>query len=740
MKNYELELRRNGGYEQPPARLRSGPGDHFAQATQLRAQLSRYLTALRKRWWVIFGSLLMIGGPAVLYSVTRPPSYRSQAMMWLTGKVALPHQEAYAEGVSSYIGTQAELMKNPSLQLRALEKVSLRFPWVARPKTNAASAQFPFELSVRGSIKSAVLELRATGPDREATQAFLDAVMEEYDAYKRDSRKKTSSGALSSLTEQIHEVERQIQKQQDQLTQFQVSNNVSYLTEHGVSAGSHLSKLTEVLSDLKTEQQLLELLTPGQFKGLAEGPQGVLSDMAVPGEKAARALSPATSATETAYYQALQQIQILKARRDEFGRVLRPTHSKMVKLNQEIAGLDQLLKTLQDDGEQRALARMEDRRKALQLQIANLESQYHAWETNGADASRKLAEYDRMRQEMQRSQALYDRLLGLMQTVDVNNNIDQESLVPMAPASAARPTLDRYRVGAAGLFLAGLVGVGAFVLLAFLDDRFASARELSLQLPAEVVGQIPNTRFKRRKGTQRLLPANSAFTEAFRDLRTSLVFMSGNNPSPKVVLVTSAIPGEGKTTVSANLASTLALSGSRVLLVDADFYRGSIHHLFDVRAKPGLVQVLERGIAPTRAIVATAEPNLFILPSGAGGETSSDVFLRCRVDLLLRELANQFDHVVLDSAPVLATGDAGCLAPITDGVFMVVRAAHTSSRVASDALERLMKRNSRILGLIYNRASERMDYYSRYTREYHRSNGSVRNTAPASEANAASHC
>jgi capsular exopolysaccharide synthesis family protein len=276
--------------------------------------------------------------------------------------------------------------------------------------------------------------------------------------------------------------------------------------------------------------------------------------------------------------------------------------------------------------------------------------------------------------------------------------------------------------------------------LAFLDDRFASARELSLQLPAEVVGQIPNTRFKRLKGSRRLLPANSAFTEAFRDLRTSLVFMSGNNPPPKVVLVTSAIPAEGKTTVSANLARTLALSGSRVLLVDADFYRGSIHKLFAVRSKPGLVQVLERGIAPDRAIVATAEPNLFILPTGADGETSSDLFLRYRIDLLLKALANQFDHIVIDSAPVLATGDAGCLAPITDGVFMVVRAAHTSSRVASDALERLMKRNSKILGLIYNRASERTDYYSRYTHEYRRSESSAWHTAPPSQATAETNC
>jgi len=734
MKNHELEPWRNGEDQQPSARLRSGPEDHLAKAKLLHAQLGRYATALRKRWWVIFGSLLLIGGPAVFYALTQPPSFRSQAMMWLSGRLGLTHGDPYAEGVTSYLGTQAELMKNSSLQGRALEKVCRRFPALAQPRTNAASTQFPFDFAVRPSMKSAVLQLRATGPDREATRAFLDAVIEEYLAFKRDSRKQTSSGALSGLTDQIHEVERQIQQQQSQMTLFQVSNNISYLTEQGHSAGSHLSKLAERLSDLRTEQHVLELLTPAQFKGLAEGPQVTISEQAVPGEKAARALTPTTSAPQTAYYQALQQIQILKAQRDEFGRVLRPTHSKMVKLNQEIAGLDQLLKALEEEGEQRTLARMADRKKALELQIENLESQYRAWETNGAEASRKLVEYDRMKQEMERSQALYDRLLSLVQTVDLNNDLDQESLVPMAPASAARPTLDRYGIAAAGLFLACLVGIGAFVLLVSLDDRFTSARELSLHLPIEVMGQIPNTRFGRLKGSQRLLPANAGFTEAFRDLRSSLVFTCGN-PPPKVILVTSAIPGEGKTTVSCNLATALARSGSRVLLVDADFHRGSVNRLFDVPSKPGLLEVLDRGLAPAHAIVATAEPNLYVLPAGTGGGASSDMLLRCRADLLLKDLAGQFNYVVIDSSPVLATDDAGCLGPFADGVFMVVRAAHTSSRIAHDALDRLRKRNSRILGVIYNRASAHTDYYSRYTRSYSRNGGSVsrRTPAPAAE-------
>ena len=473
------------------------------------------------------------------------------------------------------------------------------------------------------------------------------------------------------------------------------------------------------------------MLTPAQFSGLSEGSEVSISDTAVPGEKAARALAINTAAPQSAYYQALQQIDLLKAQRDEFSQVLRPTHSKMVKLNQEIAGLEQLLKTLQDEGEQRTLAQMVNRKKSLELQIQNLESQYRTWETNATEASQKLAEYDRMKQDIQRSQALYDRLLGLLQTVDLNNNLDQEILAPMASASQARPTLAKSSVMAAGLLLAFLVGVGVFLALEFLDDRFTSASELSLQIPAEVVGQIPKTRLKPPIGRRRLIAgdAQPAFAESFRSLRSFLLFMStGQNSQPKVILVTSAIPKEGKTTVASNLARTLAMSGSRVLLIDADVRRGSLHQIFDVRLKPGLLEVLGQEVSPAQAIVPTVQPGLFILPAGESGNNSSDAFLRSKVDQLLHDLAAQYSYIVIDSAPVLATDDAACLGPNTDGVFMVVRASYTSARATREALDRLRKRKVTVLGMVYNYAPPSSDYYCQYSRDY---NPSSQATGPS---------
>jgi len=697
--------------------------DRFVQAHRLDAQIKRYAIALRKRWWIFVVALIVVGGPILYFALTRPPTFQSQAMMWLTGQVNLPGGRLYAEELTSYVGTQGQLMKSLSIQLRAFQKVRAKFPSIARYSANLAADRLPFDLIVRSSAKGSVLELHATGPEPQATQAFLDEVMETYQAFKEEARKKTSTGALSSVTDQMREAEKQIQQQQRELTQFQMSNNVSYLTEHGLSAGAHLAKLTELLSDLRTEYRLLELMTPDQFKGLAESPQITMSDNTIPGQRASSALALNSAAPQNAYYQALQQVQLLKAKRDEFAQVLRPTHSKMVKLNQEIAGLEQLLKTLQDEGEQRALAQMANRKKSLELQIENLESQYRAWETNAVEASRKLAEYDRMKQELQRSQALYDRLSGLLQTMDLNYNLDREPLVPLAPASAPRPSLRKYILGGEGILLALIIGGAVFLFLEFLDDRFTSAKELSLNLPVEVVGQIPEAgALNSTNGLRRLLPAGDiqpAFAEAFRNLRSSLLFMSGQETHPKVILVTSAVPNEGKTTVCSNLARTLAMSGSRVLLIDADYRRSSAHRNFGVALKPGLVGVLSQEVSVDQAIAPTAEPNLFVLPAGEGADNSSDLFLRGRVDLLLQDVGQKFDYVLLDSAPVLATDDAACLGPHTDGAFMVVRASYTSSRMAAEALERLNRRRVKVLGMVYNCAPQSSDYYCQYGREYY---------------------
>jgi capsular exopolysaccharide synthesis family protein len=643
-----------------------------------------------------------------------PRTFRSQAVLWMGERLELPEGRMHSEELGSYLGTQVELLKSALIKSRAVAKVRETFP-------RASARELDFDLTVRSALKSSTIQVSGTSLAPGPTVAFVNAVIQEYLAYKSDYRKNSSSTALLTITSQIKDLEKQISEKEQELGVFETSNNISFLTESGASAGSHLARLNGQLSDLRTEHHLLELLTPSQFKDMSQVPVGATTGISVPGQQAAQSLTTSSSAQESGYFQALQQLELLKAKRDDFARVLRPTHSKMIKLNQDIAGFEQLLDTLKHQGEQQVAAQMANRKKSLELQIENLQAQYATWQTNAIEASRLLDRHDRMKQELERSRGLYNRLLGLVQTVDLTKGLDQEALSPLAPASAAKPTLSKYKMGVAAVFAGLVIGFGLLLFLGAADDRFSSATELSLHLPEEVIGQVPEENLARNHHQSNGQPSQNspAFTESFRNLRSHLFCTAGLPAGPKVLMITSSIPKEGKTTISANLGLALAMAGERVLLVDADLRRCSLHNVFHLKARPGLSEVLGKTISASDAIVRTSTPNLFLLPAGDSEDPGSELFLMQRIENLLQELSSRFSYVLIDTAPVLATDDAGTLGSRAHGAFMVVRAGYTPARTIREALERLRKRRVHLLGLIYNRAGTSSDYYSKYTRDYY---------------------
>ena len=274
---------------------------------------------------------------------------------------------------------------------------------------------------------------------------------------------------------------------------------------------------------------------------------------------------------------------------------------------------------------------LESRKASLALEIQNLEKDVKGWERKLLDVQVKSAEYQRLKGNSQRIQALYDRLLATMQTLDVNKEISPESVTIMEPASRAH--LDQSGL-AKKARMGGLVGLGLGVLLLLfldrLDDRMVSYTELKEAFDEEVVGQIPR---ERAHGPTRQValvgPADGrhSFVEAYRNLRSSLLYMAEGEARAKILLVTSSVPNEGKSLTAANLAITMAGTGSRVLLVDADSRKGALHERFQVPAKPGLTEVLNQGLNWEEVVQATKTPNLFLMPQGAFAPNASELFI-----------------------------------------------------------------------------------------------------------------
>jgi tyrosine-protein kinase Etk/Wzc len=209
--------------------------------------------------------------------------------------------------------------------------------------------------------------------------------------------------------------------------------------------------------------------------------------------------------------------------------------------------------------------------------------------------------------------------------------------------------------------------------------------------------------------------------EAFRNLRTGLIWSDGGE-TLRTLVVTSAAPGEGKTMTAANLAVTLAYDGLRVLLVDCDIRRPRVHGLFQLPRAPGLMELLRASSDPEapqpRAIRETPIARLSVLTCGALPVNAANLLSGTRMRVLLRELQEQFDIIVLDTPPVLATADACIVASLTDGVLLVVRAGTTDKNAAQRAYQQLSNVGARVVGTVLNdpggEVAKEGDYYYPY--------------------------
>jgi capsular exopolysaccharide synthesis family protein len=689
--------------------------DRFAKASRLLAHLHRYELALRKHWWIPVLALSVSLGPVSYFTFTAPPSYQSVGKMWMSGKLNLKDGQLYSEELSSFMGTQVELLRSQTIQERALAKLQKTQPQgpLASASTNPGPAQ-SFQLNVKDYPKTAIIELRAIGSESQSTRRFLDAVMEEYQLFRKEVRAQSSDTTLASISEQVGQLEQELKRQQERLHSFLVSNNLVLLQEQGSSAGAFVGKLNKQLASLQIEYQFLQLVTPDQLTQAANRQNNPILEDTPLSEQPAPELLMSLLGPQADFFKATQQIQLLQARRDELSRFLRPTHPKIIRLDEQIAEQERAVEVYR----RQSLSQMENRRQALQLQIQGLEASAKEWEAKALETSKKMAEYERIRQDVQRTQSLYDRLLGVIQSVDVNRTLDQESVRVMEKASLARPVRNIIKPLAIGLVAGLVIGFGALYIMGLFDDRFTSIFELRNQLPEVVVGQVPEVPTKKSHDALELVRADDdrhVFAESFRNLRSSLLFMFTSQKRPKTILITSSLPEEGKSTMAANLAATLALAGSRILLVDADLRRTGLHKMFSLPIDPGLANIMSQEVNYTKAVAPTSITNLFLLPAGTPDGNPGELFLAPSTDVFLANVYPQYDYIIFDSAPILATDDTTSLAPKLDGVLFVVRGGFTPARLAREALGLLRQRHVNLLGLIFNRAiPTRSDYYYYY--------------------------
>jgi succinoglycan biosynthesis transport protein ExoP len=677
--------------------------------TSIVTRLHRYKALLLRRWWIPLLTICLglFVGAWMIYQA--PNAFLSTSKMMVAGKLNLAQNAVYSEDSSNFYGTQIQLMQSDEVRAGTEALVRATHPELPPVKVTLSVTQRP---------RTSIFELEAVGTAPDYTQAYLNGVMQKYVDVKKSMRADQGSHVTTAITEQLIQVEKDLRNGEDEMLEFQKENNIGLLQGEGNSAAAYLVKLNQQYASLKTEYDLLSLLDLDQNLDRQQAAPRPSETATATAAQPEEGMPFSDVGPEGDYLKAKQAVQLLKAERDTLSRDLRPRHPKIIKLNDEIDKQANLITLYRQD----AVEKLDTRRKSIGKQMENLKSNISEWEKKALDLSQRLAQFNRIKDKVDRQKTLYDRLTGNLKDVDVSQVVDggdQVGIMEKATTPVSvRPGLIRSLL--IGLGFGAFAGLVILILLDRIDDRMASFTEFQHYFNENILGQIPK---EKTKGAVSLLQPDDArhiFAESYRNVRSSIFFMPYEGPRPKTLLITSAVPNEGKSTVSSNLAITMALSGAKTLLIDGDLRRGALREAFDIHSKIGFAEVLKQEVNWREVVVPTSLPSLFVLPRGNTLSQPSEHLLRESTDAFLKDIYNHYDYIIIDSSPVLAADDTTSLAPKIDATLFVVRLSYTSARLTRKALELLYNRQVNVPGVILNYVDTSLPeyYYYQYAEYY----------------------
>ncbi|MCU0242715.1 MAG: polysaccharide biosynthesis tyrosine autokinase, partial [Vicinamibacteria bacterium] len=342
--------------------------------------------------------------------------------------------------------------------------------------------------------------------------------------------------------------------------------------------------------------------------------------------------------------------------------------------------------------------------------------------------SQKTIEYDALKRSVEIHQQLLKDLLGRSKETDLESELKATSLrlveraeLPQAPILPQR--LRNYQIA---LLLGLALGVALSVLLERLDNTIKTPEDVRTQLNVPFLGMVPEL-LEHANPTADGAPVilknpQSSPAEAYRVLRTNLAFCAAER-SGRAYVVSSANPSEGKTTSVANLAIALAQSGARVLAIDADLRRPTLHQHFSVAKTPGLTDVIVSNCGLNEAVQGTSVRGLYLLPCGYVPPNPTDLLGSESMKDLVCELRQRYDWVLIDAPPILAMADAPLLCPLVEGLVLVVWAEKSGRPAIQRAIDSIGAVGGKLAGVVLNRVDLQRNsyYYSQHYGEYYRS-------------------
>ena len=684
------------------------------------AKFQRYKILLRRRWWFLLLTASIGVCVQALRITGRPQEFRSLAKLVAGGQLAFNDSVTWREQQQDFYGTIIETVESAEMKHRALERVRALNPDVKDSDV---------EIRVAQTKGSAIFNILATGSEPKYTRIFLDALLDEFIGFRQNIREQAQGKVLQQFLQEVVTKQKVMEDSLESLTKFKAANNILTINNGNNLAAQYLVNLESqrdaqrtTLEDLRLAIANVNAAMEARERMLSAAGASSGAGAAKGGENAQPAGSVKTAETspgrngmtmaEQDYLRTKSKITELKTKLDSLLIQFKHQHPMVQDVTEELAAQKALLDSYAEQIQQEMHTQMSD----IQRRVQVLDAQIVEKQKEALDLGGKIAQHEKLEKAAESAKMAYDKLFEKVEGIQSVFASQADFVAIQERATPASENVEDW-VMPIVIGLIGGMGAGIVILLLFdrLDDRMNSYSEFQTLFPGEsVLGQVPE---QRNRGDVALLRPNDdrhLYAEAFRNVRSSILFKNWQGKPPKTILITSAVPNEGKTTVTSNLAVTMALAGARVLLADCDLRRGGVSELFKLPSTPGLSEALRGKLHWRDAVQETSTRNLDLLARGDVFDQTSEMLLSKTAEEMLREMSEEYDYVIFDSAPVLVADDTASFAPKLDSVLFVVRMSSTMARLSGKALDLLYERQVNIGGVILNRSSSNLKEYTYY--------------------------
>jgi len=692
--------------------------------------LLRYsLVLFRRNLWLIAAIVALAVAGAVVLTMLQTPRYTAmttveineQADQVLGEELEADNNPSSSWDIDLFLNTQLEILRSRALAERVAQRLNLAsnerfFTAMQDPggseegsvqqRTTKAIELVQDNLEVDLPDDTRIAQLAFTSTDPQISAQVANAYGAEFIQSNLQRKFDSSAYARSFVAEQLEETRVRLEASERDLN--------SYARQAGLIRTRNPSNEDAEITGSVTAASLMQLNAAANAAKAAR----IEAEAKWNAERAQPALASQTVLSNLAVQNLLTRRAEVVARLETARERYLEDHPSVETLEAEVAALETSLNRAAGDIRNSVRANYQSAvatEQRLQSQVSTLQGATLAEQD-------RAVRYNTLAREADTNRQIYEGLLQRYRELNASSGITASNIaivdVAQVPVNPSSPSLPR------NIAIAFILGLGFACGLVFLrdqlDDRIRVPEDVESKVGLPLLGVIP--RSLEEDPHAELADPKSILSESYSALRTSLLY-STREGLPGILLVTSAQASEGKTTSSFAVARGFARVGKRVLLMDADLRRPSVHKVVGAENKNGLSSLLVGQSTPQEAIFASEHPGLSILTAGPIPPSPAELLSSPRMAALLEEFDRTFDLIVIDSAPILGLADSTELAALADGVMVIIEADRGRGGQLRNALRRLRSSSPVVLGAVLTKFDPKAAgnaYYSYYGYEYYR--------------------